>query len=139
MNINTYFSALGILISIGFLHNVGGIIGNAYNEIWWWDIMLHFLGGVWLAMSGFWFVYLSDKFNIKRSVKNFFIATLVPVLVIGLGWEVFEYVNGITFVLPGERYEIDTIGDVFVDLAGGMLVYLYYRLKYWRDFLKPAV
>lgn len=139
MNINAYFPTLGVLVLIGLLHNVGGVIGNAYMEIWWWDILLHFLGGIWLAMSGFWLLYLSNKVNCKKSVRNFFIATLVPVFIIGIAWEVFEYVNGITFVLPGEVYEIDTVGDVFVDLAGGLLVYLYHRLKYWKEFLKPGV
>jgi len=136
MNIKAYLPAFGILVVIGILHNIGGIVFNAY-DVWWWDILLHFLGGVWLALSGFWFFYYSRFVKgFLRTAGRFFFATLVPVLIIGLAWEVFEYMFGLTFVLPGERWGVDTIGDVFVDIAGGMAVYLYYRLKYWIEFCK---
>lgn len=136
MNVTSYFPALVLLALIGVLHNIVGIHISAYTDIWWWDILLHYLGGIWVALSGFWYFYYSGIIkNHPRTTVDFLITTIVPVLIIGGAWEIFEYVAGITFILPGEHYEFDTIGDFFVDTAGALTVYVYYRLKHWKDFI----
>lgn len=134
MNFQTYYPALTVLVIIGLLHNIIGIKISAYTEIWWWDILLHLLGGLWVALSSYWFFYTSGFTDIKKTTAYFFAATIPAVLIIGGLWEVFEYVAGLTDVYHGETYKIDTISDIGVDTVGGLIVYLYYRLKYWREF-----
>ncbi len=136
MSIKSYIPAFIVLVLIGLLHNVGGLYFDAYEKYWWWDVLLHFLGGLWVGLSGFWFIYKSHFLPVPRKTTvNFFMVILLPVLLVGIGWEIFEYMFGLTFVLPGESYRIDTISDIGMDIVGSLIVYLYYRLKMWRDFM----
>lgn len=98
--------------------------------------MMHFLGGMLVAMSGYWFFYRSGMVRVpKATTRNFLVATLLMSLIVGGLWEIFEYCTGLTYVLPGESYKVDTLCDMGMDTVGALVVYLYYRLKCWKEFI----
>jgi hypothetical protein len=79
----------------------------------WWDIPLHMLGGVWIALFGAW---IASLFNKRISVFQ----CVLLALSIGVGWEVFEYAVG----LGGSvfmSYRLDTAKDLFDDAVGGTI------------------
>ena len=89
-----------------------------YSAIWYFDMMMHFLGGFWVGLV---YVYL---FPPRDSLRNTIWKGLLFVLCIGIGWEVFEIiVNDIVAKNPFDY--LDTASDIFFDLSGGLCAILY--------------
>lgn len=93
-----------------------------YWEFWWYDIMMHFLGGLFIGASFLWFVY----FEASRLKKNLpvFVATFAVVFTVGVSWELFEYVTG---MYNAVNYTLDTTLDLAMDIAGMMGAYLFFK------------
>jgi hypothetical protein len=89
-----------------------------YSSILYFDMFMHFLGGFWLALI---YIYL---FNTKKATSLTFAKMALWVLVIGLLWEFFElyFVN---YVADNPFDLSDTLSDLFFDLFGGSLAFLY--------------
>jgi len=88
-----------------------------YWSFWWMDIMMHFLGGLLIGL-----IALLVSAHYKIQIRRMFLATLGVVLIVGIGWEIFEYVSGI-FIL--EDPFPDTFYDLVMDTVGGIAAYLY--------------
>lgn len=132
----SYLPAFFVLFLTGLLHFIGAQY-FLYWHFWWFDILLHFLGGVWVAATCFWLYYFSGLVKVQViSPRYFFLVPFVGALIVGVAWEVFEYLTGLTFVIPGIDYKVDTICDIGMDVIGGMVVYLYYRLTKWKLFVR---
>ena len=67
-----------------------------------------------------WFVFQSGLIKeVKPSLKNLILTTLISLLVVGVAWEVFEYVFEITGTT--NDYTFDTSVDLIFDLLGAFL------------------
>ncbi len=92
-----------------------------YSGVWWFDMPMHFLGGL--------FVGLLVLFYTKRSINDAVFMqgrdialTLFLVLIVAFGWEVLEY---ILFRLGGDNFSfLDATSDLAFGLAGGSLATL---------------
>ena len=124
---------------IGFLAFVLGLHFLATFNYWYWtytwfDIPMHFLGGVWVAMVYFW---INAKVEILNSEFNKFpkwfpdlLFILSFVALVGVFWEFYEYgfdfLNGKTGMFQGSP--ADTMMDLLCDLLGGTTVFaIFYR------------
>ena len=87
-----------------------------YWTIGWYDIMMHFLGGLTIGALVVWFLNLGD-----RSLRSFLMIFLYT-MIVGIGYEIFEYVNGITF--STQKYPVDTALDLGMDAVGATVAYL---------------
>lgn len=92
-----------------------------YSLIWYFDMIMHFLGGLWV---GLFFIYVvSFKKSISYGI-NIFLNIIIATLIIGLLWELYEYylniVSGTDFILA------DTISDLLFDLFGSIVAILYF-------------
>lgn len=95
-----------------------------YWTIWWFDIVMHFLGGFWIALIVLWF-YKAFTRNEARSDHGYLLA-LLGVIVVGVAWEVFEVVAGLTDA--EENYAVDTIVDLIMDTVGALVAaYIVFR------------
>lgn len=89
-----------------------------YYSISWFDMMMHFLGGLWVGLFFIWFFPPKDT-SFVSIVKIFLF-----VLFVGILWEFFElYVNN--FLARMSFNPRDTLSDIFFDLGGGLLAVLY--------------
>lgn len=89
-----------------------------YNSIWYFDIIMHFLGGMWI---GLFFIYVFSR----RSLDNLIFKVVLSVLLIGIFWEIFEFfVNNVIGQTPFNI--VDTLFDIIFDLFGGLLSVLYF-------------
>ncbi|OGZ54783.1 MAG: hypothetical protein A3H64_02555 [Candidatus Ryanbacteria bacterium RIFCSPLOWO2_02_FULL_45_11c] len=98
------------------------------------DIPLHVLGGAWVALV---FFYFQRRHMLIFSTLPFLFSIILVagvVMLVGVMWEWFEF--GFDYIFVPEHAEwraqlglIDTMGDLFTDLVGGVLVGLYYLLK----------
>jgi hypothetical protein len=100
---------------------------HLFTSISFYDIIMHFLGGVWL---GIFFVWLFYKEIIKKENLNLvFTKTILLILLVGLAWEVFEVFN-YQIILKNEFDVADTISDLIFDLLGGITSFLIYKRKF---------
>lgn len=134
-------------VLIAFGHFFGVFFGWYWNPGYWWlDIILHFLGGFFVASFVWWFgnkfpqldiFHRDDDFQpLKNNIfKNFIIFIAISVL-IGVFWEFFEFGYDY-FLIDSGRFvyldyaqlsKSDTMGDLFMDFAGATVAALIFLL-----------
>ena len=113
---------LALLMFFIFIADYIGTKLYWYYTIWYFDMPMHFLGGLWL---GLFFIYVFSRKEPSFDLNFKLILTiLLAVLFIGVLWELFEiYVNNDIGQIPFNL--LDTISDLFCDLAGGTFAILY--------------
>jgi hypothetical protein len=79
---------------------------------------MHFLGGFWLGLV---FIYLFPLQDL--SFKSILKISLF-LLLVGIGWEVFEIFTK-NYITQNPFNALDTISDIFFDLAGGASAIFY--------------
>ena len=110
---------VGSLVIFIFIVNYLAMKFYWYSSVWWFDMPMHFLGGLWLGLAFVWF-FFNKEFNWKLILK-----IILGVLLIGILWEIFEVIlNNYTTQLPFNT--LDTLSDIFFDLAGGTFAVLYF-------------
>ncbi|MEK7589672.1 MAG: hypothetical protein AAB475_00240 [Patescibacteria group bacterium] len=104
-----------------------------YWIFWWFDIPVHFLGGLWVGLIVMWFFFFSGfiykDVNLMKKTKIFFIIIL-SVIIIGVLWEVFEVGAGLIST-DEYGYFLDTPLDIIMDIFGGIVAFIYAK-KYFR-------
>jgi len=98
-----------------------------YWKLPWFDVMMHFLGGVLVAVLTLFVLRVRGVVDWKRIV----VTVLLSLLVVGVAWEVFEYAMGVMDAsLDG--YVLDTTTDLIMDIFGMSVVLLVYK-KLWTQ------
>jgi hypothetical protein len=121
--------ALFLIIVIFVLNKVANMF-FWYTSIVWFDMLMHFLGGVFvaLAVGSVLTGYLKNAEN-----KKVFWIILTSVLVVGLGWEVFEFSVQEIVKVTGLADVPDSLSDLFFDAIGaavGTLFVIQAKNKY---------
>ena len=115
------FNILAGLIFSLFLVNSAAVKLYWYYSIWWFDMPMHFWGGLCAGMLVLWF--LAQRALPKPSF-SFFWKIILGVLCIGLLWEIFEFL--FNNVIAGTPFDfLDTASDLLFDLLGGAAVFLF--------------
>ncbi len=97
----------------------------AYYLYWrfpWYDILMHFLGGVVVASVYLWVVRYELPEAFKK-YESFFFVFLFS-FVVGVLWEAFEYFIGIDREISLPLRQVDTILDLVMDVSGATLSYI---------------
>ena len=80
---------------------------------------MHFLGGLWVGLALIW-LFWGKEFDWMMILK-----IILGVLLVGVLWEIFEVIlNHYTLKLPFNT--LDTLSDIFFDLAGGTFAVFYF-------------
>jgi hypothetical protein len=109
---------LFILLLIFVLH-LYGMQENLYIKFWFYDIIMHVLGGVGIAMSVYSVALFFDLAYIKQRMWTIILLTFIA----GLAWEYFEIFFNLTgSELWSKPYYIDTVKDLFDDTLGAVIV-----------------
>lgn len=122
----------GLAIVIGALHWLS-LVFSWYWTFWWMDVVMHFLGGLWIGLAVIWFVFVSGRVSIAEIMherRTAFLVAAGAALVVGLGWEVFELYYGISGAHPNEPLFPDTWHDLVMDTFGGIAAYGYILKKH---------
>ena len=114
--------------------------GNAffwYDRLFWLDIVMHLLGGAWVAVLS---VYLFGEhwpvIGDKAKPSQEFILILGSVALVGVLWEFYEFLADV-YVLkihplnlaPDPKVLPDTIADLLNDLIGGSLAFFFLKFS----------
>ncbi len=108
--------SLGISVALVFVLNFLGVYSFWYATIWWFDMLVHFLGGVFI---GFLILYLFPKIR-QLSLKHLLMYVVGGVLLVGIGWEIFEVIVWYMTNSSANSFS-DSISDVICDTFGGLL------------------
>jgi len=122
-----YFG-LFLIFAIALLHI--SALNNYYYWIYsWFDLLVHFLGGMWVAVMALWIYFFSGLFRKpKMSKVIIFWLSFLAVLSTSLLWEIYE-VN-IWRHLSEPDFIVDTITDTLAALAGSYMAYTYFSESY---------
>jgi uncharacterized membrane protein len=119
------------LISLLVIFSLVALLGAlqqlafAYYLYWrfpWYDILMHFLGGVVVGAVYLWVV----RYELPASLKKYetFAYVFLFALVIGILWEIFEYFVGIDREFSRATRQFDTALDLVMDVSGATLSYI---------------
>ena len=89
---------------------------SLYWYYWWFDIVMHFWGGMLLGVG----LHILASFSLWRFTPNVWQVCLGMASVI-IAWEVFEYVVGL---YDPNSYVVDVAKDVVVGFSGGLLAHV---------------
>ena len=113
------YVGLGLITCLAILHFMA-ISFYFYWILEWFDTAMHFLGGFTGGLIAIWFLFDSKLFyKYMPGVAGAIFGALVAILIVGIAWEIFEYVNGLT--QSTEKYAIDTTYDLIADVCGAIL------------------
>jgi len=121
---NKYFwpSFLVMIIVVG-LHWFASL-NDIYDTVWWYDIPMHFLGGLWVFLFALWVTHTRyGRSPLRRTPAR---DILVFVLFVGIFWEILEIFLSFThFSDPG--YFFDTPKDLVMNTLGAVFGSLFYK------------
>ena len=103
------------LVSLVWVLNLLAITFSFYWTLGWYDYMMHFLGGLAIGILVIWLL------SLRASLPKSFLIVFIGVMAVGVGWEIFEYLNGLTFSTEG--YALDTFHDLLMDAVGAVAAY----------------
>ena len=107
-----------------FVFNTTALVLLWYRTFFWFDMLMHTLGGVWAGGVALWFfVSASDKEK-AFDTKHIFFISLMSVLFVGIIWEIYEIVVDV-FVRALSYGFIDGLSDLFFDLLGASFAAAY--------------
>lgn len=108
-----------------FVLNTLGVWLSIYSIVWWYDMPMHFFGGLFTGLLIIAFLLRYPKFQ-NLSFIQASVIILALVLFIGLLWEGYELAIA---VMVGNRHIIlDSLSDIFFDLAGAVqALFIYFR------------
>lgn len=122
MQTGTTRTLIGLLILAGaiFILNEVAVERYLYWYFWWYDIMMHFLGGVVIGGIAVW---MQLRLLPAASSRTTMITVLASIALVGIGWEIFEYVIDPTYAeQPGIVF--DTALDLVMDTIGALIAAL---------------
>lgn len=121
---------LATLVCLIVVMHLAATALHLYWTIWWYDIIVHFLGGAFAGLLILWLRFFSGYFGspLIPSKMQLLCFVALATLAVGVGWEVFERVLGHTWSVEG--YWLDTILDVILDLLGSIIAFLFFRSRY---------
>lgn len=89
---------------------------NWYSLVWWFDMPMHFLGG----LTVFYFGAIVWNFALRYvSFGRYMYESIITALLIGVLWEALEYYLYIQYGSP-EFKLVDSFSDIFFDLGGAL-------------------
>lgn len=107
---NLLFAQFGIIAILAGLH----LLAVNYFLYWrfpWFDLLTHFIGGVWIAVFIAWISMLRNKIP-------YLVGSLLAVFAFGVLWELFEVQN---LIIDVETGALDSVKDIAIALLGGAI------------------
>jgi hypothetical protein len=114
-----------------FLGTYLGSFKSFFEEIWWWDILLHLLMGINIALISFAIIFRLKEIKAHVQLSPFMIAFFSFAISMAAGgiWEIIEYILDTFFGFELQQPHPDTMIDLIFVFIGGLIVsaggYLY--------------
>jgi predicted membrane-bound dolichyl-phosphate-mannose-protein mannosyltransferase len=89
--------------------------GSLYWYYWWFDIVMHFWGGLLLGLG----VHALCRLK-SVPVRPTLSVVVVTITVAAISWELFEWLTGLYNPV---QYALDTTQDILLGFGGGLLAH----------------
>ncbi len=122
MNRKKLFNRLASLVIFISLINFLAIKFHWYYSIWWFDMPMHFLGGMWVGLFHIW--YLIHRELSAKEIGQ----VILGVFIVAFAWEAFEFILNAQTVKNAFDLR-DTVSDLFFGLSGGFTAIFYVFLR----------
>ncbi|MEK6955636.1 MAG: hypothetical protein AABW52_03175 [Nanoarchaeota archaeon] len=110
-------------ITILILNSISSNVFNMYNLYEWFDIPMHFFGGVTIGIAYTLFIKLIERNNFLKT-ENKLLFFFIVISMIGLTtviWEFLEFSLDQLFGTIMQPSLKDTMADLFLGITGGSL------------------
>lgn len=118
MNRRVAFLLVVALTLLAVIH-IGALYFHWYWSVWWLDMVMHFFAGLWVGGVT---IMLFARESSKWSALLY---AVTATLFVGMLWEVYEQITGMTFAAHGAT--LDMISDLTMDAVGGIAAFLHSR------------
>lgn len=134
---------IAVLFILVILLNALAFQFNWYWRLWWFDLLMHFLGGLTVAFTVFYITQTAYKNYFSRLVKHkadLFSLAIISAFLVGGAWELFEfgldqYQTSIVALKSIATLQIgltDSFFDLLFDLIGASVAALIFSKKYYE-------
>lgn len=90
------------------------------------DIVMHFLGGLWVGLAAILFFFTSGFARLpRRDARVVAVVTVASAMAVGLGWEVHELWTGLADPVLDR---VDTSIDLVMDFLGAIAAFWYFKV-----------
>lgn len=105
--------------SIFFLNLAGGYF-SWYSGLWWYDMLMHFMGGMMIGTTALIFAFITKHFWFGTPKKPNY-SRIILVIFLGIVfWEILEF--SLSNIGGDEFYILDSISDMALGLSGALFV-----------------
>ena len=115
----TLFKRAFLFLCITGALNWAGVTLYLYWSLWWYDVLMHFLGGLTVGFATLWLVRLRTGYNF--SLVQCLRIVLYGGIFVGIVWEIFELYYHVTTFDDGIYFVTDTMGDLIMDTIGALV------------------
>ncbi len=123
-----FWETLSLFVIVVILHYIATTY-HLYWKIYEFDSVLHFLGGMTLALFFLWFYFYSGLFKpLNRKLKNFIVISILGSISIALFWEIYELIFK-RYMVQISDYPYDLTMDLIMDVLGASVGFLYGYMK----------
>jgi len=112
---------VGLIMMVAGLHYLASVF-YLYWFYPWFDLIVHFISGIWVGLFFLWLFFWSParlyfRSHIKPSFYSFLLISVSTALMVSVWWEIFELSIGAAYIF--DNYIIDTVYDVMFGTLGG--------------------
>ncbi|MCX6703738.1 MAG: hypothetical protein NTV02_03565 [Candidatus Zambryskibacteria bacterium] len=111
-----FYTMFGVLVLTGILNTLGTTL-YLYWTVIWFDMIMHFLGGLFVSLF---FFSLFSFFRSGLTYIEKLVLGLVFSVLVGLVWEYYELIIAVTD-LADAAYWPDTGMDIVMDTLGALV------------------
>lgn len=117
-----------------FGYFLGSII-NLYDKIFWYDLFVHAMSGVFTLILAYYILNNSKSKNTNGVIK--FLYCIGFVALVAVSWEIIEFIVDNVFSLNTQHNldtgVADTMGDMIAGLFGGLIGYIFLKREDFKD------
>lgn len=127
------FWVLALIVSLIGVMNGAASYWHLYYHYHWLDIPMHLAGGLWVGLSALAIYYFTPIVAEKKhTVRTVIFIAIFSALIIGIGWEAFEWVVD---QMTGLKHVdiIDTLSDIMNDLIGATVAAVIFIKKRYNN------
>jgi hypothetical protein len=117
---------LKIILVIFVLNTLAGFL-YWYDIFPWFDNMMHFFGGFWVAVATMTIFWKSISAQTNQLVKSLFV--ILSVIFVGLVWEIYEFGVQDIIKVTGIASIPDSISDLVFDTIGAIFAFFTIYIK----------
>jgi VanZ family protein len=106
------YGSVALLLVITTLQALGWHGPMFYRQFWWFDLAMHFLGGLCASLALGWL-----GCNRGFTKNKLILVSLVGTFIIGVAWEIGQYI----LYYPNAYPATDTLSDILMDMFGAVI------------------